>query len=252
MGQSNESENPSLILENLQNALIEGENDLSLEKSFNIIRNILTDYKIFKDIISKIKKSENKSKSKIFKKSKINILKEYSKEELMNIKEINYDKNIINDVEHKISRIKKWVKMSKSSLDNKNIIDDYEIIFDDNNNNKIKNKNKNKNKNVNNSEKFNLSNYTDLKIESGILNFCQKDSSKFINRVKKGPPDSFRWCSWCILNFLPQDRTNLIYENYTNMILQKENKDRIIRDIERTFSKQKIEKKELRKMENNI
>ena len=106
MGQSNESENPSLILENLQNASIEGENDLSLEKSFNIIRNILTDYKFFKDIISKIKKLENKSKSKIFKKSKINILKEYSKEELMNIKEINYDKNIINDVEHKISRIK--------------------------------------------------------------------------------------------------------------------------------------------------
>ena len=252
MGQSNESENPSLILENLQNASIEGENDLSLEKSFNIIRNILTDYKIFKDIISKIKKLENKSKSKIFKKSKINILKEYSKEELMNIKEINYDKNIINDVEHKIARIKKWVKMSKSSLDNKNIIDDYEIIFDDNNNNKIKNKNKNKNKNVNNSKKFNLSNYTDLKIESGILNFCQKDSSKFINRVKKGPPDSFRWCSWCILNFLPQDRTNLIYENYTNMILEKENKDRIIRDIERTFSKQKIEKKELRKMETSL
>ena len=252
MGQSNESENPSLILENLQNASIEGENDLSLEKSFNIIRNILTDYKFFKDIISKIKKLENKSKSKIFKKSKINILKEYSKEELMNIKEINYDKNIINDVEHKISRIKKWVKMSKSSLDNKNIIDDYEIIFDDNNNNKIKNKNKNKNKNINNSEKFNLSNYTDLKIESGILNFCQKDSSKFINRVKKGPPDSFRWCSWCILNFLPQDRTNLIYENYTNMILEKENKDRIIRDIERTFSKQKIEKKELRKMETSL
>ena len=252
MGQSNESENPSLILENLQNASIEGENDLSLEKSFNIIRNILTDYKIFKDIISKIKKLENKSKSKIFKKGKINILKEYSKEELMNIKEINYDKNIINDVEHKIARIKKWVKMSKSSLDNKNIIDDYEIIFDDNNNNKIKNKNKNKNKNVNNSKKFNLSNYTDLKIESGILNFCQKDSSKFINRVKKGPPDSFRWCSWCILNFLPQDRTNLIYENYTNMILEKENKDRIIRDIERTFSKQKIEKKELRKMETSL
>ena len=193
-------------------------------------------------------KEEDKKKEE---EKNINI-KEYSKEELMNMDKNNYDKHIFNDVEHKIERIKKWVKMSKSSLDNKNIIDDYEIIFDDNNNNKIKNKNKNKNKNVNNSKKFNLSNYTDLKIESGILNFCQKDSSKFINRVKKGPPDSFRWCSWCILNFLPQDRTNLIYENYTNMILEKENKDRKIRDIERTFSKQKIEKKELRKMETSL
>ena len=36
------------------------------------------------------------------------------------------------------------------------------------------------------------------------------------------------------------------------MALEKENKDRIIRDIERTFSQQKREKKELREMETSL
>ena len=52
MGQSNEGENPSLILENLQYMKIEGENESSLEKSYNIIKNILFEYKLYKNIIS--------------------------------------------------------------------------------------------------------------------------------------------------------------------------------------------------------
>ena len=239
MGQTNEKENPSFILENLQNTTIEDENNTTLEKSFYILRNILFDYKLYKDTISKNQKNNNKKKNK-FKKNKNK--KEYSKEELMNMNKNNYDKNIINDVEHKIERIKKWVIMSKYTESDEDKLDN---ILDDTN--KIKNINiKNK------SKKLLLSKYTDYEIESGIFKFYQSKSSKFIRRVKKGPPDCFRWCSWCILNFLPRDRNNLIYENYTNMNLEKENKDRIIRDIERTFSQQKREKKELRAMETSL
>ena len=245
MGQTNEAENPSLILENLQNTTIEDENDTLLEKSFYIIRSILSEYKLYKDIISKNQKNQinidNKKKNKTSKKE---IKKIYSKEELMNMDKNKCDKNILEDVEHKLERIKKWVKMSK--YDNNPDKNKQDIVLETNDNaNNINKKNKL-------SKKFILPNYSDYEIESGLTKFYQSKSAKFIQRIKKGPPDCFRWCSWCIINFLPLDRTNLIYENYTNMSLEKENKDRIIRDIERTFSQQKREKKELREMETSL
>ena len=238
MGQNNEVENPSLILENLQYMKIEGENESSLEKSYNIIKNILFEYKLYKNIISE---SQNIIINNKDNKNTINkIIKEFSKEELIEMNKNNYNKNILNDIEHKINRIKKWVKMSKYSpkeTQNINIPKD-----NDTKNNKL-------NK-INN--KFILSNYADIKIEKGLFLYYKNKPSKFFRRIKKGPPDCFRWCSWCIINFLPQERNNIIYENYTNMSLEKENKDRIIRDIERTFSHQKKNKNELRKMEKSL
>ena len=244
MGQTNEVENPSLILENLQNITIEDENDTSLENSFHIIRNILSEYKLYKNIISKNQskidiKNSNKSNKKENK-------KEYSKEELINMDKNNLDKNILNEVQHKIERIKKWVKMSKYPSSDKNKKEKSEIFLQINNNTKNMNK---KNKSL---KKPILSKYVDYEIENGLIKFYQTKPSKFIQRIKKGPPDCFRWCSWCILNFLPLDRSNLIYENYTNMALEKENKDRIIRDIERTFPNRKILKKDLRKKETSL
>ena len=238
MGQNNEVENPSLILENLQYMKIEGENESSLEKSYNIIKNILFEYKLYKNIISE---SQNIIINNKDNKNTINkTIKEFSKEELKEMNKNNYNKNILNDIEHKINRIKKWVKMSKYSpkeTQNINIPKD-----NDTKNNKL-------NK-INN--KFILSNYADIKIEKGLFLYYKNKPSKFFRRIKKGPPDCFRWCSWCIINFLPQERNNIIYENYTNMSLEKENKDRIIRDIERTFSHQKKNKNELRKMEKSL
>ena len=244
MGQTNEVENPSLILENLQNITIEDENDTSLENSFHIIRNILSEYKLYKNIISKNQskidiKNSNKSNKKENK-------KEYSKEELINMDKNNLDKNILNEVQHKIERIKKWVKMSKYPSSDKNKKEKSEIFLEINNNTKNMNK---KNKSL---KKPILSKYVDYEIENGLIKFYQNKPSKFLQRIKKGPPDCFRWCSWCILNFLPLDRSNLIYENYTNMALEKENKDRIIRDIERTFPNRKILKKDLRKKETSL
>ena len=218
--------------------------DTSLENSFHIIRNILSEYKLYKNIISKNQskidiKNSNKSNKKENK-------KEYSKEELINMDKNNLDKNILNEVQHKIERIKKWVKMSKYPSSDKNKKEKSEIFLLINNNTKNMNK---KNKSL---KKPILSKYVDYEIENGLIKFYQTKPSKFIQRIKKGPPDCFRWCSWCILNFLPLDRSNSIYENYTNMALEKENKDRIIRDIERTFPNRKILKKDLRKKETSL
>ena len=255
MGQTNENENPELILEKLKSLTIKDESNTSLDESFHNIRNILNEYIFYKDILEK---NNNSSKTlDFFQRFKFSSSYEYSKKEIKNV-EGNYDKNSIKDIKHKIERIKKWVKMAKFPFLYK-----YEknCSINDTFNNKEKNKNeKSINKDNNNeddiykinNEKTILSNYTDKKIENGLSEFCKNQNSKFLERLKKGPPDCFRWPSWCVINNLTLERDNLIYENYTNMTLEKENKDRILRDIERTFSDKNIEKKKLRKMETSL
>ena len=270
MGQTNDSENPELILEKLKTLSIQDEKKESLDTSFCTIRKILTDYKFYKDILS-----NNTRKSFIpFGHRQFGTLHEYTKNELINFQG-NYNKNILQDINHKIERIKKWVKMAQSSDLNNN---DNNLSFQSmeenkekiikNDNSLIKNfKNMKSSTNIKRFTKLTsqnfkstsskkkgitLSNYTDKKIENGITEFYIIQNSKFIERIRKGPPDCFRWSSWCIINNLPIDRNNTIYENYTNMSLEKENKDRIIRDIERTFSERQIDKKELRTMERSL
>ena len=255
MGQTNENENPELILAKLKSLTIKDGANTSLDESFHNIRNILNDYFFYKDIQEK---NNNIRKTiDFFQRFKFISSHEYSKNEIKNI-EGHYDKNFIKDINHSIERIKKWVKMVKFPY---LYIYEKNCSFSDTSNNKEKNKNeKNINKDSNNENDINkinnktifLSNYTDKKIENGLSEFCKNQNSKFLERLKKGPPDCFRWASWCVVNNLSLDRDNLIYDNYTNMTLEKENKDRIIRDIERTFSDRNIEKKKLRKMETSL
>ena len=269
MGQTNDNEDPELILEKLKAMAINDEDNTSLDSSFQTIKKILTEYKLYKDIISKNDKHEKTDKNNKDKRRKSAFLinnfifganVEYSKNELMNFKG-RYDKNVIQEVNHKLETIKKWVIMTKSSYLNE---DENEKSFQSlekkvKNNNKYNSSNnirklkKIDSKNSKNSNKtIIISNYTDKKIENGITQFYVNQNDKFIERIKKGPPDCFRWTSWCIINNLPLDRDNRIYENYINMPLEKENKDRIIRDIKRTFSERNIDSKELRKMETSL
>ena len=268
MGQPNDNEDPELILEKLKALTINDEDNTSLDSSFQTIRKILSDYKLYKDIVSKNDKNEKNNKDKRRKSAFLinnfnfgtNI--EYSKNDLLNFKG-KYDKNVIQEANHKLERIKKWVIMTKSSYLND---DENEKSFQSIEKKK-KNINKNNSNSSNNIRKFKkfdsknsknshktiiISNYTDKKIENGITQFYINQNDKFIERIKKGPPDCFRWTSWCIINNLPLDRDNHVYENYINMHLEKENKDRIIRDIQRTFSERNIESKELRKMETSL
>ena len=270
MGQTNDSENPELILEKLKTLSIQDENKASLDTSFNTIRKILTDYKFYKDILS----NNTRKSFSPFNHGQFGTIHEYTKHELINFQG-NYNKNVFQDINHKIERIKKWVKMAQSSDINNNdnnlsfqSMEDNKAKIIKNDNSLIKNfKNMKSSTNIKRFKKLTsqnfkstsskkngitLSNYTDKKIENGITEFYVIQNSKFIERIRKGPPDCFRWSSWCIINNLPIDRNNTIYENYTNMSLEKENKDRIIRDIERTFSERQIDKKELRKMERSL
>ena len=262
MGQTNESENPELILEKLKSLSINDENNFSLDKSFNTIKKILIDYKFYKDIL---KKNNSRKSISFIQRTKFSSTHEYSKEELLNIDGA-YNKNVTQDINHKIERIKKWVKMVQfpylknneinNNVNNQSNEDYLNLIINgdnmDKNNKKIKNPiNLKKPKNDSN-KKLILSKYTDKRIENGITEFSKNQNNKYVERVKKGPPDCFRWTSWCIINNLPLDRDNITYENYTNMVLEKENKDRILRDIQRTFSEKNIEKNELRKMETSL
>ena len=111
----------------------------------------------------------------------------------------------------------------------------------------------NDNGNNNNNNLFSdLDDYTDNKIEEKVILFYLNNKSKFLERISKGPPDSFRWISWCIINEIPLDRDMNIYKYYITKDLEKDNKDAIIRDIERTFSDKNINYKELREKETSL
>ena len=302
MGQQNEIEDPEIILDKLnsyEENLIK-ENIFS-EDSFTIVKNVAKEYIQYKSILDKHQKKKTGKK-------------------IENKNDENYDKNKIDEINHKFDRLNKWIKMAKTpyynnfqlflnkirgdekknknknlykdkSTDNifgkgvrrKNIklnnnisnqepmtdrnlkSKDQEMIpikrprhkkttsFDKINENAIKEeKEKDTNKDKDKESIENIKLYSDKNIEEKIISFYAKNQSKFKERVIKGPPESFRWLSWCIINNVPLERDINIYHNYVVKDLEKDNKDSIIRDIQRTFSDTTISKDELRKKETNL
>ena len=112
--------------------------------------------------------------------------------------------------------------------------------------------NKDINNPLKNEEEINIEDYTDKKIQEGLKIYFTENKSKFIKRLSKGPPNCFRWVAWSIIRGLPENRNDDVYKNFVNQELEKENKERIIRDIERTFSDRNIQKNELRKVETSL
>ena len=108
--------------------------------------------------------------------------------------------------------------------------------------------------NYKDNKESNIEIYTDKKIEENLGEFYSENKIKFNKKLNKGPPECFRWVSWCICNGLPVNRNNDVYKNYLNKELEQENKERIIRDIQRTFSNNtnEINKKDLRKIETSL
>ena len=305
MGQPNEREDPIFLLDKLNSYQENYEGDTS-QKSFISLRNIIDEYLKYKNILDE---NPRKKISKIPKRKK-----SYDKMN-KNTNDI-YDKNKIEEINHKYERINKWIKMAKTpyynnfhlifqkirgkskdkKLSNKELsnINSTKNIFQDNKHNNLfeynrirkrtdanniprenndnsediiiikkkpkKNKSfdnssiiNNQDENNTNNNKFSyLDNYTDKIIEEKIILFYSNNKSKFMERVFKGPPESFRWISWCIINEIPLERDINLYNNYMTINLEKENKDRIIRDIERTFSDKNINNDELRKLETSL
>ena len=110
--------------------------------------------------------------------------------------------------------------------------------------------NKNNINNINNI--IMIQNYSDKNIEEKIISFYNHNKSKYKERLFKGPPECFRWISWCIINEIPLERDINIYNNYLVKDLEVENKNSIIRDIQRTFSDINIDKEALRKKETSL
>ena len=295
MGQTNEKEDPIQLLEkiNLFEQKLKDEN-ITSDKSFNFTKNIIHEYQNYKLKIDNLPK----------KKFGLNAKKKVD----LNTNGENYDKNKIEEINHKFERINKWIKMTKTPYYNnlyfifekfrggskekknknkkkmsfvgsmKNInykdinncrvrkqTDDEKRPWLNNDNCDVVIKTKKLKKNnsfdnqsvVNNDDNNNIKNnylddYTDKKIEEKIVLFYLNNKSKFSERVSKGPPDSFRWVSWCIINDIPLEREMTIYNNYLTEELEKENKDAIIRDIERTFSDQNFNNKDLREKETSL
>ena len=95
-----------------------------------------------------------------------------------------------------------------------------------------------------------IQNFSDKNIEEKIREFYSHNKSKFKERLFKEPPECLRWVSWCIINQTPLERDINIYNNYLVKDLEEENKNSIIRDIQRTFTDTKnINKDELKKKE---
>ena len=249
MGLINEKEEPSLILELLKENQSLIENNASNEYSFELIHKIINYYEELQSII---KKNEKKSFIETNDNNNYNF-------------PIKNKKNYLNEINHQLNRIKKWIFMAKTKdnlqrsirgksfvskneafhnvfLKNLNICnsnDSKEIIIQSPNK-KVYKKLTNKYANFENNN-INITDYTDFKIEKGIKNFFIKNNNKFLERVYKGPPECFRLTSWMVLNNIPLDRNKEIYEFYSKKELNLEIKNSIIKDIQRTFPTENTE-----------
>ena len=187
--------------------------------------------------LSKIKGDDKKAKNK-------NLFKDKSTDNIFNNKpqrrknnKLDYPETDRNNKKNEITIKKKKRKKTKSS-------DKYKIK-NDNDKNEI-------NENEDNNNNLLIQNYSDKSIEEKIITFYSHNKSKFKERLSKGPPDCFRWLSWCIINEIPLERDINIYNNYLVKDLEEEHKNSIIRDIQRTFSDINIDKDELIKKETSL
>lgn len=91
------------------------------------------------------------------------------------------------------------------------------------------------NNNQNNNQIIDMSHYTDGVIEKGLNNFYIKNTKKFMERLSKGPPFSFRPPAWYVVNNLCSERNEDVYNYFTKKNIPDDIKNSILRDIGRTF-----------------
>lgn len=91
------------------------------------------------------------------------------------------------------------------------------------------------NTNQNNNPVIDMSHYTDEVIEKGLNNFYIRNTKKFMERLSKGPPFSFRPPAWYVVNNLCSERKEDIYNYFTKKNIPEDIKNSILRDIGRTF-----------------
>ena len=191
----------------------------------------------FQYFINKIKGDDKKAKNK-------NLFKDKSTDNIFNNKPIRRKNNKLDYPETDRNNRNNEITIKKKKRKKTTSLDKYKIK-NDNDKNEI-------NENEENNNNLLIQNYSDKSIEEKIITFYSHNKSKFKERLFKGPPDCFRWLSWCIINEIPLERDINIYNNYLVKDLEEVNKNSIIRDIQRTFSDINIDKDELIKKETSL
>jgi len=292
MGQQNEIEEPEFILDQLNSYEEQiKKDDIFSEDSFQIAKNIAKEYITYKDILDKNQKKKQYKNDQIdisedYDRNKLEEIK--NKFDRIN-KWIKMAKTPYrNNFQHFLNKITGEDKKVK----NNNLFKDKSTdnIFGrgfKRKNNKLNNnilgqnfpetERKDKNKEIikkgkkekrttsldkykskefdsdqKNQRRKNFENYNDKNIEDKILSFYNHNKSKYKERLFKGPPECFRWLSWIIANQIPLERDINIYNNYLVKDLKEENKNSIIRDIQRTFSDVNMDEMALRKKETSL
>ena len=71
--------------------------------------------------------------------------------------------------------------------------------------------------------------------EQGLRLFYLKNKDKLLDRVSKGPPESYRWLAWTVCGKLPLERSPEIYYENLKEHLTQEDDQQILKDLTRTL-----------------
>ena len=292
MGQQNEIEEPEFILDQLNSYEEQiKKDDIFSEDSFQIAKNIAKEYITYKDILDKNQKkkqykndqidiSEDYDRNKLEEiKNKFDRINKWIKmaktpyrnnfQHFLN-KIIGEDKKVKNNNLFKDKSTDnifgRGFKRKNNKLNNNILGQNFPETERKEKNKEIikkgkkekrttsldKYKSKESDSDQKNKQRKNFENYNDKNIEDKILSFYNHNKSKYKERLFKGPPECFRWLSWIIANQIPLERDINIYNNYLVKDLEEENKNSIIRDIQRTFSDVNMDEMALRKKETSL
>ena len=292
MGQQNEIEEPEFILDQLNSYEEQiKKDDIFSEDSFQIAKNIAKEYITYKDILDKNQKkkqykndqidiSEDYDRNKLEEiKNKFDRINKWIKmaktpyrnnfQHFLN-KIIGEDKKVKNNNLFKDKSTDnifgRGFKRKNNKLNNNILGQNFPETERKDKNKEIIKKGKKEKRTTSldkykskefdsdqkNQQRKNFENYNDKNIEDKILSFYNHNKSKYKERLFKGPPECFRWLSWIIANQIPLERDINIYNNYLVKDLKEENKNSIIRDIQRTFSDVNMDEMALRKKETSL
>lgn len=84
------------------------------------------------------------------------------------------------------------------------------------------------------------STYAINQAEFGLREYIKYDRSKFIERLCKGPPESFRWIAWMIAADINSDRSEEFYINLLSQEINEKTDIQIKKDLNRTSTDEKL------------
>lgn len=82
--------------------------------------------------------------------------------------------------------------------------------------------------------------FTINQAELGLRKFLKENKNKLINRLIKGPPESFRWISWIIAAEIPEDRNEEFFVSLLKKEIDKKTDIQIKKDLNRTISEDNL------------